>query len=213
MPTDMFANLSAVEAEGLTSRAWREAVRCWAEARACEEPSLRAVLIESAQEADGFWEMCRDAASRIRAREEAEYAASRDEDADFITRGFDVDEPVVTEADLAARHEFEMDGGNYHGDGSLHTGDDDGYHVRHENGQIEEIEGGKWLRDVYGIAYWSPTGEPGEWSLDEAGLPTFTSHKDLEAAFMRLVDGEAPHTCDEYRLPDGDCEVCWLASK
>ena len=21
------------------------------------------------------------------------------------------------------------------------------------------------------------------------------------------------HTCDERRLPDGDCECCWLASK
>ena len=27
-----------------------------------------------------------------------------------------------------------------------------------------------------------------------------------------ILDGAA-HDCDAYRLADGDCEVCWLASK
>jgi hypothetical protein len=28
----------------------------------------------------------------------------------------------------------------------------------------EEPEGGAWLTDQYGVAYWSPTGNPGYWS-------------------------------------------------
>lgn len=55
---------------------------------------------------------------------------------DFVTgertdHACDCDECVPvppTEAALAARHEFEMDGGNFHSDGTYHTGDDDGYH-------------------------------------------------------------------------------------
>lgn len=38
--------------------------------------------------------------------------------------------PITTEADRAAEYDFAMDGGNFHTDGSLHTGDDDGHHSK-----------------------------------------------------------------------------------
>ncbi len=89
---------------------------------------------------------------------------------DFVT-GMKTDhapmERIVTEADRARDYDFAMDGGNFHGDGSLHTGDDDGYH-----GEASP-EGGAWLHDEYGVAYWSPTGEAGDWHIGDDGQPTF----------------------------------------
>jgi hypothetical protein len=34
-----------------------------------------------------------------------------------------------------------------------------------------------------------------------------------ELRVMVLVRGEKPHDCGDWRFPDGDCRICWLASK
>lgn len=34
-----------------------------------------------------------------------------------------------------------------------------------------------------------------------------------EQRVMVFVRGEKPHDCGDWRFPDGDCEICWLASK
>jgi hypothetical protein len=34
-----------------------------------------------------------------------------------------------------------------------------------------------------------------------------------EARFEALIASGGAHDCGDYRLPNGDCEVCWLASK
>ena len=67
---DPWASLTVAEAEAMTDRAWREAARCWAEFRACQDASIRDVLAESAASADAFWHTCRDMTRRIAARQE-----------------------------------------------------------------------------------------------------------------------------------------------
>lgn len=64
--------------------------------------------------------------------------------------------------------------------------------VREDEYDYNLPEGGAWLVDKYGVAYWSPNGEPGVWSaatIDNSGVPrfVFVTEREMERQ-QRLLD-------------------------
>ena len=59
------STLTDVELAAMTSRAWREAARCWSEYRAWTgDDPVKVVLLTSAQEAEAFWATLSDERKR-----------------------------------------------------------------------------------------------------------------------------------------------------
>ena len=79
---DPFAGMTSQQLVTTADRAYREAARCWAEARACQEPTVKAMLLESAASAEEFWTLARDRrdASLTRDALIAEHETHRDAD-------------------------------------------------------------------------------------------------------------------------------------
>lgn len=85
-----------------------------------------------------------------------------------------------------------------------------------------EPEAGAWLKDAYGVAYWSPTGEAGTWGIGDDGQPSFVPacHQGCSMCwFDFLADRPTDHACtcdactprlpEDHRWWDGcSCSSC-----